>query len=305
MNAKRNRRLGILGIPVDLGGQRRGTDMGPSAIRYAQLQKTLTNIGFEVKDYGNIDILVPESKNEGNPNLKYLEELIEIWARAREAVEKIMEEGRFPVILGGDHSMSVGTVAGVLSAEPDLGLIWFDAHGDFNDEVTTTSGNIHGMSLGALVGHGPEEILATLPKRPMIDESRTVLIGARSIDPGERRKLQASDVTIFSMRDIDELGIAEVIRRAIHISTAGGNSPNVHISFDLDIVDPGVAKGVGTPVPGGLSYREAHLALEMLSEAQIITSMEVTEVNPILDNANSTATLTVGLIASALGKTII
>ncbi|HEY8393984.1 MAG TPA: arginase [Thermaerobacter sp.] len=296
----------ILGVPMDLGSSRRGTDMGPSAIRYARLTEALRQIGHTVHDTGNLEVPVPESLDAGNPRLKHIEAIEPAWRHLAERVRRTAAAGRVPLVLGGDHSLSVGTVAGLLAAGwHDLGLLWFDAHADFNDSETTPSGNVHGMPVSCVVGQAAPELLAhTRWMDRYLPADRLVMIGLRDVDPGERQRLRQSGITVYTMQQIDELGIAEVTRRALqHLREHGAR--RLYVSFDVDVVDPDVAPGVGTPVVGGLTYRESHLAMEIVAESGLLAGMEVVEVNPIRDVLNRTAELAVALIASAFGKRIL
>ncbi|HEX6988170.1 MAG TPA: arginase, partial [Bacillota bacterium] len=279
-------------------------DMGPSAVRYARLSRQLEALGHQVHDLGNILIPVPESRQPGDPQRKYFQEIAALWHELADLVEAQCRNGRLPLILGGDHSLSVGSVAGVARVGGDLGVIWVDAHGDFNDPSTTPSGNIHGMSLAAIVGHTTPDFVAALPDGLPIPPQRAVLLGARDLDPPEKAKLREAGVHVFTMKDIDEQGIAVLTRRAWDLATGHGKG-RVHVSFDVDVLDPSVAGGVGTPVPGGLTFREAHLMMELLAESGGLASIEVSEVNPILDAQNRTAEVAVGLVASLLGKRIL
>lgn len=293
----------IIGVPMDLGANRRGTDMGPSAIRYAGLNQSLLKMGLEVIDNGNIDVPVRESINVSNPSLIFLNEIVEVCKNLADMVYRILKRGNFPLILGGDHSIAMGTLSGISRLVPDIGLIWFDAHGDFNTFETSETGNIHGMSLAAAVGHGNSKLINLGGVTPAVNEERIVLIGVRDLDFHEKIRLKKSKITVYSMKKIDEMGMAKVIKEALLIAGRDGN--NIHVSFDLDVVDPAVASGVGTPVPGGLSYREAHLALEIIAESKKLKSLEFCEVNPIEDTGgNRTSSLAVELITSALGKRI-
>lgn len=293
----------IIGVPMDLGANRRGTDMGPSAIRYAGLSKEIRDMGMNVNDLGNIMVPVPESVKIENPHFLFLEEIVNVCNTLGQMVDEVIKRGNFPLVLGGDHSIAMGTLLGVSKNIPDCGLIWFDAHGDFNDLTSSDTGNIHGMSLSAVVGRGEPHLVQLGGFSPKIREERTVLIGIRDLDREEKALLKNSRVTVYSMKRIDEMGIAKVIKEALEIAGQGGYG--FHVSFDLDVVDPGVASGVGTPVTGGLNYREAHLALELIAETKMLKSLEMCEVNPIVDNGgNRTAKLSVELITSALGKRI-
>ncbi len=295
--------VSIIGVPLDLGGSRRGVDMGPSAIRIARLQARLQRIGYDVRDEGDVACAVPETREPRDPKLRFLREIVESLETLADKVEQIVREGRLPVVLGGDHSISMGTMAGLGRVAPRQGLLWFDAHADFNTAETSPSGNIHGMPVSAILGLGDERLANLGGVCPKALETNTVLIGLRSVDRGEAERLRSSNVTFFTMRDIDERGMAAVTREGIDIASNGVD--HVHCSFDLDGVDPRFAPGVGTPVEGGLTRREAHLAMELLHESGVCTSFEVTEMNPIIDDRNRTGELAVQLIASALGKQIV
>jgi arginase len=295
-------RVEILGVPLDLGAARRGTDMGPSAIRYARLHEALAATGHAVTDLGNLHVPVAESRIEARGRLRYLEEVAAVCGQVAEVVEAICRRGAVPLVLGGDHSLSIGTLAGCRRAGRDVGVLWLDAHGDFNTEETSPTGNIHGMPLAVATGRGAAELLA-VGGGPTVAEEAAVLVGVRALDPGERAALRASAVTVFTMKEVDEQGIARVMARALEIATGGGRH-GFHLSVDLDVLDPTHAPGVGTPVPGGLTYREAHLAMELVADTGLCTSLEFVEVNPILDEHNRTARLAAELIASALGQRI-
>lgn len=292
----------IIGVPIDLGADRRGVDMGPSAIRYAGLNARLKRLGWRVEDYGNLDVPVPETREIKDKKLKYLEEIVRINDQLHVVVAEAKKEGVIPLILGGDHSLGIGTLAGLSLSERPFGLIWFDTHGDYNTLDTTESGNIHGMPLAISNGLGAPELTNIGGVQKKLREENTVIIGAREMDPQEKELLRRSKITVFTMRDIDQLGMKEVVSQGINIASAG--TDGIHISFDLDVIDPEEAPGVGTPVPGGITYREAHLAMELLADTGYISSMDVVEVNPILDNHNKTAKLAVGLICSAFGERI-
>jgi arginase len=296
-------KVAIIGVPVDLGANRRGTDMGPSAIRYAGLNHHLESIGFMVSDLGNIEVPIPETALIKDPKLKYLNEIVKMAETLALWVEKVLNDGQFPLVIGGDHSISIGTLAGITRLKPGVGIIWVDAHGDFNTLETTLSGNIHGMSLSAIVGRGHHTLVNCGNCSPKVIEQHAVLVGVRNLDPEERLLLKQSAVTVFTMQNIDELGIGEVMRRAIAI--AGQAGQGFHVSFDMDVLDSEVVSGVGTPVFGGITYREAHLAMELVARSKQLVSFELVEVNPILDRGgNVTAQLAVELACSALGKTI-
>jgi arginase len=293
----------IIGVPIDLGADRRGVDMGPSAIRYAGLNAKLINMGIEVEDMGNIEVPQPETREIKDRKLKYLPEIVKVSDELCAMVADAAEKGCIPLILGGDHSIGIGSLAGMSKAKKRMGVLWFDTHGDFNSPDTTSSGNIHGMPLAVSMGIGDDRLVSTGDGGAKIAEENTVLIGIRNLDTEERAALLKSKITVFTMSDIDKLGMKEVMRRALEIVTDG--TDGVHVSFDLDVIDPSEAPGVGTPVPGGINYREAHLAMELVAEAGIMSSMEMAEVNPILDTRNRTAELAVGLITSAFGKRIL
>lgn len=293
----------IIGVPMDLGADRRGVDMGPSAIRYASLKSKLTQIGFEVEDIGNLQVPTPESYQVEDKRLKYLPEIMSVNEELAQTVSKVVEKGRFPLVLGGDHSIAIGTIAGVAKHYNSMGLIWYDAHGDLNTAETTPSGNIHGMPLAASLGHGHPDLVNCGGYAPKVRPEKTVIIGARSLDPGERQLIRELGIHVFTMHDIDRLGMAKVMEETISIVSEG--TDGVHLSLDLDGLDPNDAPGVGTPVVGGLTYRESHLAMEMLAEAKILTSAEFVEVNPILDHGNKTAKVAVELIGSVFGENIL
>ena len=298
----------IIGVPLDLGADRRGVDMGPSAIRYAGLSEKLEGLGVRVSDLGNIAAPLAEVSRVENPSAKYLSQVRGVCLELSRSVESAMKEKKFPIVLGGDHSIAIGTLAGIYRARrtkeesSGFGVIWLDAHGDFNTPDITPSGNIHGMSLAISSGAGVEWFPSPPWPRMSVDPKRTVIVGARQLDPKERDSLRKSGVHVFSMADIDRSGMKDVMTKAIEI--AAGDSGAMHVSFDMDVVDPGDAPGVGTPVRGGVTYREAHLAMEMVHESARMVSLEVVEVNPILDQQNATAELAVELILSSMGKTI-
>ena len=292
----------IIGVPIDLGAGRRGVDMGPSAIRYAGLNERLQRLGWDVEDHGNLEVPVPETRAIKDKRLKYLPEIVTVNEQLHQKVSEAIQEGVVPLILGGDHSLGIGTLAGLAANERRFGLIWFDTHGDYNSLDTTGSGNIHGMSLAVANGIGAQELTSIGGTQKKIREENTVIIGAREIDSEEREMLHKSKITVFTMRDIDQQGMEEVVTQGIKIASQG--TDGIHVSFDLDVIDPGEAPGVGTPVAGGITYREAHLAMEVLADSGHISSMDMVEVNPILDNRNKTAQLAVGLICSAFGKRI-
>lgn len=293
----------IIGAPIDLGADRRGVDIGPRAIRYAGLNDQLLRLGHTVNDVGDLNVPFPEVQPAGNPRLKYLEPIIQTAEELARTVTDALEKQEFPLILGGDHSIALGSVSGVARVHKDVGIIWIDAHADFNIEDTTPSGNIHGMILSSLAGLGDARLTNLGGWAPKVDKTRIVIVGARALDTGEQDLLRAQNIHVFTMSDIDRRGISEVIQQGIEIAGRGG-AP-IHLSLDMDSLDPREAPGVGTPVRGGLSYREAHFAMEMIAESQRMISMDAVEVNSILDRENTTAQLAVELICSALGKKIL
>ncbi len=298
--AKTPREIGIVGVPMDLGAGRRGVDMGPFAIRYAGLEHDLQAMGLRVTDYQNIAVPGPESGPVGNPRAKF-DELIETaCVELRERVAQIAGAGHFPLVLGGDHSIAMGTVAGLLDAWGDVGVLWIDAHGDINTPETSPSGNVHGMPVAALLGKAGLGSRLGWDKRHIRPE-RLVLFGTRTLDPGERRIIADLGIRMFTMSQIDQMGVTAAVREAIEVLKGPGG---IHVSLDMDAVDPLEAPGVGTPWPGGLTFREAHLAMELLAATGQVSSMEVVEVNPIHDHENRTAKLAADLILSALGRTI-
>lgn len=297
------RDISIIGVPVDLGAGRRGVDMGPSAIRLAGIKERLEGLGHRVNDTGNI--VVPQAEQFAPPEpgekLRYLEPLVAMNRALAKRVSGAVSEGSFPLILGGDHSLSIGSVAGAAGGRR-IGLIWVDAHADFNTPETTPSGNIHGMSVAALTGRGHTSLTTLLETSPVLRERDVALVGIRDLDGLEREALKASGVHVFTMHDIDRRGMASVMEEAI-VRVSTGNA-GFHLSFDMDVMDPSAAPGVGTPVLGGLSYREAHLAMELVSDSRYMVSMDLVEVNPILDQRNATAELAVEFALSAMGKRI-
>jgi arginase len=300
------RDIEIIGCPVDLGAGRRGVDMGPSAIRVAGLEPRLTAMGHRVSDAGDIDVMIPETQDAGSATLRYKPAIVAACDALRASVERSLSAGRTPIALGGDHSLSIGSFAGVSNhfagRGQSVGLIWFDAHGDFNTPETTPSGNIHGMALALLLGHGDPDLAGLGGRAPKAFPQRTVLIGVRDLDPGERENLRRTGVTVFTIREVDERGMRDVVRAAVAI--AGVRTAGIHVSLDVDVLDPEDAPGIGTPVSGGLSYREAHLAMEILGDIANVVSADLVEVNPILDTANQTGVLAVELAQSLFGKRI-
>lgn len=301
------RNVHILGVPLDLGGGRRGVDMGPSAVRIAGLGERLQAMGCKVTDKGDLAVPIAETRVPRDAKKKYIREIARVCLRLHQQVLQSHADGAFPIVLGGDHSLAAGSVAATAdfadSRGQDLGLIWVDAHGDMNTPATTTSGNVHGMPLAALLGPEPAELAAIGQRSPSVRADRTVLIGIRNLDDLEKERIRHSHVHVFTMRDIDQLGIGEVMQRALAI--AGADTAGIHLSFDLDACDPSIAPGVGTPVKGGLNYREAHTLMEMVADSGLLLGLDLVEVNPILDTANQTAVLGTELILSALGMRII
>jgi arginase len=298
MHARRP--VAVIGAGVDLGQERRGVDMGPSAIRYAELNARLRELGLEVDDWGDVSSPVPETTSEGSANARYLEPILAVCAEIASLVSDAVEKEHLPLTLGGDHSIAMGTLGGMAKARGPGAALWIDAHGDLNRPATSPTGNVHGMPLAAALGAGGSEFENGAYPVPSI--TRAALVGVRSLDPGERDLIRELDVRVFTMSEIDKLGVERVLREAL--AYLAGES-FLHVSLDLDAVDPMFAPGVGTPVRGGLSYREAHLALELVCESGLLDSLDVVEVNPILDRENETGKLAVELVASALGARIL
>ena len=293
----------VIGVPMDLGADRRGVDIGASAIRYAGLNGHLRYLDHVVHDIGNIAVPQPESQPIDNTHLKYLEPIVKVSEELADTVTSAVIANEFPLILGGDHSIALGSITGITRVHKDISVIWIDAHADFNTEETSPSGNIHGMILAALAGLGDDRLTSVGGWAPKLDAQKIVIVGARDLDLGERELLRTHHVHVFTMSDIDQRGISDVMRDALTI--AGKASDGIHLSLDMDALDPVHAPGVGTPVPGGLTYREAHLAMELIADSGRLIGMDVVEVNPILDRENATALLAVELVMSALGKKII
>jgi arginase len=301
------RAISVIGVPLDLGAGRRGVDMGPSALRQAHLHEALRELGYEVQDAGDVPVSIQETQEPGDPRRKYLREIRDTCERLRDRVIETLAAGRTPLVLGGDHSIAMGTIAGLSrfhrERQQKVGLIWFDAHGDMNTPETSPSGNIHGMPLAVALGIGEPSLVDLAGAVPMVEGVRAAVVGLRDVDMAERETIKQSGIGAFTMRDIDERGMRTVMEEAIKRATTG--TAGIHVSFDLDGVDPEHAPGVGTPSPGGMSYREAHLAMEMLADTEQVLSAEFVEVNPVLDHRNRTAKLGVGLLASLLGKKIL
>ncbi len=296
-------RVAVLGVPMDLGAGRRGVDMGPSAIRYAGLQQELEQLGLAVTDHGDLEVRHASRLERGeSPRLHYLAEVVRVNRELAQAVASLGQGGALPVVLGGDHSIGIGALAGASLLGRRVGLIWLDAHGDFNTDRTTPSGNIHGMALAAAVGRGHADLLAAWPDAPFVAEPDVWLIGARDLDLEERQAIRESGLNVATMTDLDRLRMQTVMEQALD---ALADVDHLHVSLDLDVIDPKEAPGVGTPVPGGITYREAHLAMELVAKSGRLGSLSVVEVNPILDDHNRTGQMAAGLIASALGKVIL
>ena len=292
----------LIGVPMDLGADRRGVDMGPSAIRYANLDETLRALGHAVRDAGSVNVPDPATHAAGDPKLKYLDQIVTCAQVVARTVRGCIEHTSIPIVLGGDHSIALGSIGGAVGALGEVGVIWMDAHGDFNTGETTPSGNIHGMILAALAGYGDPRLVNATGEGRRVDPRRIVIVGARDLDDGERRLLREAGVHVYTMTDIDRRGISDVTGEALAL--AGAGTRGVYLSFDLDVVDPTEAPGVGTLVPGGITYREAHLAMELVAESGRLVGMDLVEVNPILDRQNHTAMLATELALSALGKRI-
>lgn len=292
---------------MDLGQSRRGVDMGPSALRVAGLQQRIKQLGHQVEDIGNVPVRQPEEQPYGEKRAKYLHEIAETCKGVLDIIQRTLEEGMVPLVLGGDHSIAVGTTAGVAAhfhkQQKRAGLLWLDAHGDMNTPESSPSGNIHGMPLAAIIGYGAPELTGLAGIKPMIEPRNVAIVGVRDLDAKERRLVKESGVHIFTMRDIDERGMREVMTEALRFATdeTGGFA----VSLDLDMIDPEDAPGVGTPVRGGITYREAHLAMEMIADSEAMASLEVVEINPVIDLHNKTAMLGVELALSGLGKKIL
>jgi arginase len=297
----------IIGVPLDLGGNRRGVDMGPSALRIAGLAERLTSLGLEVVDEGDLLTPIPEMKSAGDPRKKYIREIARVCDRLYKTSLNVLHSGGLPVVLGGDHSLGAGSVAAtsdyLRKDERPVGLLWVDAHGDMNTPSSSGSGNVHGMPLAALLGPEPAALSRIGGFSPKVLPEHTVLIGIRNLDEREKAAIRASGVHVFTMKDIDRHGIASIVEQAIAYASAG--TAGLHVSLDVDVCDPAIAPGVGTPVKGGLDYREAHMAMEIIADANTLLALDIVEVNPVLDNQNATAVLGAELSSSALGLKIL
>ncbi len=307
MKKSQTKKITIVGFPMDLGAGRRGVDMGPSALRIAGLAHKLERLGYEVEDSGDLFINIMEKQKVINPKLKYLDEILKTSLKLAKSVEKILDQKKFPLVIGGDHSMAIGSIAGIASycrkKKIVPGVIWIDAHTDMNTDETTPSGNIHGMPLSASLGIGNEKLVKFYGFSPKILPENCAIIGIRSIDKFEKQNIKKLSPLVYTMSDIDRIGIHRVINRILNHFKE--KVDHIHVSFDLDSVDPSVAPGVGTPVPGGLSFREAHLLMESIAECGCMSSLEVTEVNPILDYKNKSAEFATEIIASSMGQRIL
>src|SRR5438445_984909 len=297
----------IIGVPMDLGQSRRGVDMGPSAMRGAGLQASIKKLGLQVEDIDNLSVKPPEQLPVGEKRAKYLQEIAETCGDIAAAVEKSLGEGFLPLVLGGDHSIAAGVAAGAAShfrkEKKEIGYVWLDAHGDMNTPESSPSGNVHGMPLASVMGYGAPELVELLGFKPKVEPRNVALVGVRDLDAKEKRLVKESGAHVFTMRDIDERGMREVMSEALRV--ASDETDGIAVSLDMDFVDPSDAPGVGTPVRGGVTYREAHLAMEMICDSKRMVSLEVVEVNPVIDEANRTADLAVELIMSGLGKRIL
>ncbi|HYS25460.1 MAG TPA: arginase [Vicinamibacterales bacterium] len=297
----------LIGVPLDLGGGRRGVDMGPSAFRIANIGDQIATLGRTIVDKGDLPAPIPETQRPADKKKKYIRDIAKVCQKLYDLTLKSLDEGAFPLVLGGDHSLAAGSVAASAdwlqrtSARP-LGLIWVDAHGDMNTPATTESGNVHGMPLAALLGQEPAE-LASIGSTPSVRPLNTVLVGIRNLDQREKEQIKASGVHVFTMKDIDRDGIAKVAERAIELASEG--TGGIHVSFDMDVCDPLIAPGVGTPVKGGFDYREAHMIMELVADSGQLIALDLVEVNPTLDIRNATAEFATELALSALGKGIL
>lgn len=301
------REIDLLGVPMDLGADRRGVDMGPSAMRIAGIVHRLQELGHQVNDLGTVDVAAMEEASIGNRRAKYEAEIVNCCERLAEKVASTVREGRLPLVVGGDHSIAVGTISGISQVHRErrekIGLIWFDAHADMNTPKSSPSGNVHGMPLAAVLGYGSAALTKLGGFSPKVYPENTVLIGIRSLDTSERDIVKKSGIRAFTMKDIDRMGMGAVIDQAIAAATAG--TAGFHLSFDLDGMDPLLAPGTGTPEPGGVTYREAHLMMELIADSEKLLGLEMVEINSIFDHRNQTAELAVGLVASALGRRIL
>jgi arginase len=297
----------LLGVPLDLGGNRRGVDMGPSAVRIADITERLTGLGCQVADRGNLAAPIPETQVARDPRKKYIREISRVCQKLYQQVYESHVEGALPIVIGGDHSLAAGSVGAAADVaatrDGEIGLVWVDAHGDLNTPETSSSGNVHGMPLAALLGPEPSELSRIGVRSPKVNPHKTALVGVRDLDAPEKAQIKALGLHVFTMKDIDRHGIATIMERALNVVSDG--TTGFHLSFDLDVCDPAIAPGVGTPVNGGLDYREAHMVMEMVADSGRLLGLDLVEVNPILDMRNQTASLAAGLAASALGQRIL
>lgn len=304
MTAKK--KISLLGVPLDLGGNRRGVDMGPSAVRMTNLAQRIRDLGFELTDRGDVDVPLPEETSPGDPKQKFAEDIRGVCESVCRAVYQSHQEGHLPIVIGGDHSIAMGSVAGTAKACQEkgkpIGLLWVDAHGDMNTPESTNSGNVHGMPLAHLLGMGSPALAGIGGPNPKVHPWNTVLLGIRDLDEREKTLIAGSKISVITMREIDRDGIAKCLDEALRVLLHG--TAGIHVSFDMDVVDPSLAPGVGTPKKGGLDYREAHFTMEAVADCGKLLALDIVEINPILDTRNSTAELAEELILSALGKRI-
>ncbi len=297
----------LFGVPLDLGAGRRGVDMGPSAFRIAGVAKSIQALGYQVRDCGNMEVPIPESIGVSDNRSRYAKEIAKVCESLCVDVQRSVESSHLPISLGGDHSLAAGSIAGTAAASERMGralaVLWVDAHADMNTPETTSSGNVHGMPLACLLGRGERELVHVGGFSPKISPERCAVVGLRNLDEREKDQVRQSGVRAFTMKDIDRSGMASIMEEALSLICT--DNAGLHVSFDMDGVDPSISPGVGTPVRGGLSYREAHLLMEMVADSQRLLALDIVEVNPILDNHNSTASLAIELILSALGKKIL
>ncbi|MEW6194367.1 MAG: arginase [Bacteroidota bacterium] len=307
MNKPQSKHIDIIGFPMDLGADRRGVDMGPTALRIAGIEQKLESLGYSVSDLGDVFIRNQEIQKVKDTKLKYLDEIVKTTDKLANIVEKSLNSNHFPLCIGGDHSMAIGTVSGVAAhckkVKQELGLIWIDAHADINTDKTTPSGNIHGMSVAALLGLGAKPLTHLNGISPKVKPDNVAMIAIRSLDPGEIELIKKFNLKVYTMTEIDRKGIGFIINKVL--KDLKSRVQHIHVSFDADSLDPAIAQGVGTPVSGGLNYREAHLLMESIAECGCMSSLEVAEINPILDNKNKSAELTAELIASSMGQRIL
>ncbi|MGE5244364.1 MAG: arginase [Betaproteobacteria bacterium] len=302
------RAVHLIGVPLDLGGNRRGVDMGPSAFRIANLRERIAALGHTVVDKGDLPAPIPETQEARDERKKYIRDIAKVCQKLYQTSLASLEEGAMPIVLGGDHSLGAGSVAAAAdwarrTRDLPIGLLWVDAHGDMNTPATSSSGNVHGMPLAALLGPEPSELSRIGGWSPKVRPAHTVLIGVRNLDEREKEAVRTSHIHVFTMKDIDRQGIASIVEQAVEL--AGNGTAGVHVSFDMDVCDPTIAPGVGTPVKGGLDYREAHMVMEMVADSGMLTSLDMVEVNPTLDLQNATAQLGTELVLSALGQKIL